>query len=72
MTFNTWTDLISGIRQGSVPGLLIFDIYLNDLFFFLQDINICNFTDGTTHFVCDETMESVLDKLEGNSELAIF
>ena len=25
-----------------------------------------------TPFVCDETLESVLDKLEGNSEIAIF
>ena len=38
----------------------------------LQGINICNFADETTPFVCDEKLESVLDKLEGNSELAIF
>ena len=65
-TFSTWTDLISGVPQGSVLGLLLFNIYLNELFFFLQDINICNFADDTTPFICDETLERVLDKLEGN------
>ena len=72
LVLSAWTDLVSGVLQGSVLGPLLFDIYLNSLFFFLQDINICNFVNDTTSFVCDETLESVLDKLEGNSELAIF
>ena len=46
-TFTTWTDLI---------GPLLFNIDLNDLFFFLQDKNIYNFSDDTTTFVCDETL----------------
>ena len=66
-TFSSWNDLISGIPHGSVLGLLQFNIY--DFFFFLKDINICNFADDTTPFVCGERL---LDKLEGNSELVIF
>ena len=41
-------------------------------YFFSQSINICNFADDTTPFLCNVTVLSVLDNLEGNSELAIF
>ena len=60
------TVLIRGVLQTSVLRLLLFNIYLNYLFFFLQAIGICNFADDTSTFVRDETLESVLDKLEGN------
>ena len=45
---------------------------MNELFVFLQDINICNFADDTTSLVCDVTLESAPEKLEGKLELAIF
>ena len=71
-TFSTCTDLISGVPQGSMKGPLYFNIHLNDLFFFLQEINICVFTDQTTPFVCDERLVTVLDKFQRNSELANY
>ena len=37
----------------------------------LNKIDICNFVDDTTRYICDSNLKSVLEKLENNSELAI-
>ena len=57
--------------QGSVLRTLLFNIYLNDLFFFLKDVGIYNFADNTTIYIFDESVENVLKSLEKNSMLAI-
>ena len=50
----------------SVLGPLLFNIYLNDLFFTLKNI-----ADDTTPYICDNGIEKVLNLLERNSELAL-
>ena len=71
MTFSEWNKLIQGVIQRSVLGALLFNIYLNDLFYILNDFNICNYVDDTTTNVCDSSLKVVIEKLEKSSQLAI-
>ena len=68
---SSWTQLLQGVPQGSVLGPILFNIYINDIFFALKGVDICNFADDTSPYVCDSNLKSVLETLEHNSELTI-
>ena len=68
-SFSSWSKLNQGVPQQSAFGPLLFDIYFNNLSFALKYIEICNFADDTTPFVCD--LDLTLNKLEENSAIVL-
>ena len=68
--FSCWADLICGVSQCSVLGPVLFYIFLDKLFFLLNDTQVSNFPDDTTPFVCGQNLAEVVKKLEENSDLA--
>ena len=66
-TFSCWKDIEHGAPQESILGPLLFNIYLCDLFYFFEDLDIASYADGTTIYTVKENKEPVINMLEASS-----
>ena len=62
-TLGDWRKIIAGVPQGSILGPLLFNIFLNDIFFFLKDANLGNYADDSTLYAYNKNLETVISNL---------
>ena len=62
--FISWYNIGTGIPPGSILGPLLFDIFINDLFFSITKADVCNFADDNTAYSRSKNLQNVFSHIK--------
>ena len=61
--YSSWSEILFGAPQGAILGPLLFNIFICDMFNFLEDYDIANYAGDSTPYKVDKNLESVVNNL---------
>ena len=65
-SFSDRKEIETGVPQGSILGRLLFNIFLNDIFYFINNGNLCNYADDNTLYSIGKSLNMVKENLKIN------
>ena len=65
-SFSDWNEIETGVPQGSILGSLLFNIFLNDIFYFINNGNLCNYADDNILYSIGKSLNMVKENLKIN------
>ena len=69
-TYSDYNEIISGVPQSSILEPFLFNLSINDLFFFIETASTHNFADDDTLSAWGETLSKLIGTLESESDIA--
>ena len=69
---SSWADLYKGVPRGSILGPLLFNIFINDLFLFIEKCSLYNYADDNTVSYSAPGLSDVLSSLQSDRAIEWF
>ena len=61
---SSWLDIVAGVPQGSILGLLLFNMFLCDMFLFCNNIDFASYADDNIPYCIGKTPKSIREILK--------
>ena len=62
-SYSKLSEICRGISQGLILGPLLFNIFIKNIFFFVEKSEICNFANGNTVYSCGKDLAKIKEDL---------
>ena len=70
-SLSQWSSIKSGVPQGSILGPLLFNVYINDIFYFINELNLTSYADDNTPYAIDSNIDNLVTSLEYDASILL-
>ena len=70
-SYSVWNEIKTSVPQGSILGPLLFNVFINDIFMFIEKSEICNFADDNNIYDCGKDLPNILENLKHDIKILL-
>ena len=67
-TYSSWEEILFGLPQGSILVPILFNIFLSNLFLFVQNVDFASYADDNTIYNVGDNNDEVIFSLQESSK----